>query len=122
MNKTQGSGIFKDIHMVSLAGFLLMFTFFLLNHQMIFPNHWFPSHFAASTFTILFCAWILSEFINSMWSRKNSQSANKSEVNRNHPCLSPIMSRDFQCFSYATDLSPCYLISKNCVLTSLTQP
>jgi protein-S-isoprenylcysteine O-methyltransferase Ste14 len=77
MNKTQGTGIFKDIHIVSLAGFLLMFTFFLLNHQMIFPDHWFPSHFVASTFTFLFCAWILSEFINSMWSRKNSQSNNK---------------------------------------------
>ena len=44
---------------------------------MIFPDHWFPSHFAASAFMFLFFAWILSEFINSMWSRKNSQSANK---------------------------------------------
>ena len=77
MNKTQGSGIFKDIHVVSLAGFLLLFTFFLLNHKLIFPDHWFPSHFAASSFTFLFCAWILSEFINSIWSRKNSQSTNK---------------------------------------------
>lgn len=77
MNKTQGSGIFKDIHVVSLAGFLLLFTFFLLNNQLIFPDHWFPSHFAASSFTFIFCTWILSEFINSMWSRKNSQSNNK---------------------------------------------
>lgn len=77
MNKAKGIGIFKDIHAVSLAIFLLMFTFILINHQMIFPDHWFPSNFAASTYTFLFCAWILSEFINSMWSRKNSQSTNK---------------------------------------------
>jgi protein-S-isoprenylcysteine O-methyltransferase Ste14 len=77
MNETKGSGFFKDIHIMSLTGFLLVFTFFLINHQMIFPDHWFTSHFSASTFTFLFCVWILSEFINSMWSRKNSQSTNK---------------------------------------------
>lgn len=77
MNKALGIGIFKDIHAVSLAGFLLMFIFFLINHQIIFPDYWFPSHFVASTLTFLFCAWILSEFINSMWSRKNAQSTKK---------------------------------------------
>ena len=77
MNKTKGIGIFKDIHIVSLAIFLVMFAFIIINHQMIFPDYWFPSNFAASTFTFLFCAWILSEFINSLWSRKNSQSTNK---------------------------------------------
>ena len=77
MNKIQGRGTFSDIQIVALAAFLVLFSFSLLNHQMIFPDHWFPSHFAASSFTFLFCAWILSEFINSIWSRKNSQSTNK---------------------------------------------
>jgi hypothetical protein len=71
MNKIQGGGTFSDVQIVALAAFLVLFSFFLLNHQMIFPDHWFPSHFASSTFTFLFCAWILSEFINSLWSRKN---------------------------------------------------
>ena len=77
MNKIQGRGTFSDIQIVALAAFLVLFSFSLLNHQMIFPDHWFPSHFAASSFTFLFCSWILSEFINSIWSRKNSQSTNK---------------------------------------------
>ncbi len=77
MNKAKGIGIFRDTHVMSLTIFLLMFAFILINHQMIFPDHWFPSPFVASFFTFLFCAWILIEFINSMWSRKNSQSTNK---------------------------------------------
>lgn len=77
MNKVQDIGIFKDIHAMSLVGFLLLFAFFLINHQLIFSDNWFPSHFASSAFTFLFCTWILCEFINSMWSRKNSQSTNK---------------------------------------------
>jgi protein-S-isoprenylcysteine O-methyltransferase Ste14 len=77
MNEIQGRGIFSDIQIVALAAFLVLFSISLLSHQMIFPDHWFPSSFAASSFTFLFCAWILSEFINSLWSRKNSQSTNK---------------------------------------------
>jgi len=77
MNKIPGSGIFKNIQIVALAAFLLSFALFILHHQSAFPDKWFPSHFASFTFMILFCAWILSEFINNIWSLKNSQKTNK---------------------------------------------
>jgi len=52
---------------------------------------------------------------------RNSCEEQKSEVNQN-PRLSPLKNRDFQHLNRAIDLSPCYLISENRVLTSLTQP
>jgi protein-S-isoprenylcysteine O-methyltransferase Ste14 len=77
MNKTQGSGFFKNMQIVALAAFLLSVALLIIHHQSAFPDKWFPSHFAASTFTFLFCAWILSEFINNIWSLKNSQTTNQ---------------------------------------------
>lgn len=77
MNKTPGSGISNDIQIAFMVAVLVWFALILLQHRSIFPDHWFPSHFAASTFMILFCAWIFSELINSFWSRKNSQTTNQ---------------------------------------------
>jgi protein-S-isoprenylcysteine O-methyltransferase Ste14 len=76
-NKTQYISIFKDTQIVLLAAFLVWFAYFLFQNRSIFPDHWFPSKFAATAFMFLFCAWILSEFINSIWSKKNSQTTNK---------------------------------------------
>jgi hypothetical protein len=76
-NKAQGSGIFKDISISVMVTSLAWFAFILFRHGSIFPDYWFPSPFAASIFTILFCAWVLSELINSLWSRKNSQNTNQ---------------------------------------------
>jgi protein-S-isoprenylcysteine O-methyltransferase Ste14 len=41
----------------------------------VFPNSWFPSQFAASTFIILFCIWVACELVNNVLSKKNSQTA-----------------------------------------------
>jgi protein-S-isoprenylcysteine O-methyltransferase Ste14 len=77
MNKIQGSDISKNLQIVILAAFSVEFANILFQQRSIFPDHWFPSHFAASTFMILFFAWIFCEFINSMWSRRNSLTTNK---------------------------------------------
>jgi len=76
-NETQSNGIFKDIPIVALVSVLVLFAFKLMKHRLIFPDNWFPSHFAASAFMILFCLWIFSEIVNSLWSRKNSQTTSK---------------------------------------------
>jgi len=76
-NKKQGIGIIKDIHIVLLAAFLVLYAYFLLQLHSIFPDKWFPSHFVAIVFMLLLSLWILSEFINSLWSKKNSQTTNK---------------------------------------------
>lgn len=73
MDKTEDKAIFKDISIMSIVAVLVIFAFFLLQHRLVFPDRWFPSHFAALEFMILFCVWILSEIINSILSRKNSQ-------------------------------------------------
>jgi protein-S-isoprenylcysteine O-methyltransferase Ste14 len=77
MNKALGSGIFRNIQIVALAAVLLSFALLIIHHQSAFPDKWFPSHFATPTFTFIFCAWILSELINNLWSSKNSQTTNK---------------------------------------------
>jgi protein-S-isoprenylcysteine O-methyltransferase Ste14 len=62
---------------VVLAVCLLSFASFILNHHSVFHDQWFPSQFTSSAFMFLFYAWILSEFINNIWSWKNSQKTNK---------------------------------------------
>jgi protein-S-isoprenylcysteine O-methyltransferase Ste14 len=76
-NKTQADGVLKDLPIAAIVASLSWFAFILLQQGSIFPDNWFPSHFAASTFTVLFCAWVLSELINSLRSRKNSQNSNQ---------------------------------------------
>jgi protein-S-isoprenylcysteine O-methyltransferase Ste14 len=76
-NKIQFIGVIKDIHIVFLAAFLLLYAYFLVQQHSIFPDKWFPSHFATIVFMFLLSLWILSEFINSLWSKKNSQTTNK---------------------------------------------
>lgn len=77
MSRTQGYNISKDPQVVALAVVFLLFALALLQHHFIFPEHWFPSQFASSAFTLLFCIWILSEIANSIWSRKNSSTTNQ---------------------------------------------
>ena len=77
MKKTLGSDIFKDIPIMSMIVVLILLISFQLQCHSIFSDDWFPSQFAISTFMILFCVWILSEIMNSLFSRKNSQTTNK---------------------------------------------
>jgi len=77
MKKTLGSHIFEDVPITSMAIVLILFAIFQLQHRSVFPDDWFPSQFAVSSFMILFCVWILSEIINFLFSRKNSQTTNK---------------------------------------------
>jgi protein-S-isoprenylcysteine O-methyltransferase Ste14 len=77
MNKILSSEIFKNLQTVALAAFSVKFVYILFQQHSIFPDHWFPSHFSALTFMFLFFAWIFSEFINSLWSRRNSLMTNK---------------------------------------------
>ncbi len=77
MSRTQGYNISKDPQVVALAVVFLLFALALLQHHFIFPEHWFPSQFVSSAFTLLFCIWILSEIANSIWSRKNSSTTNQ---------------------------------------------
>lgn len=77
MKRTLGSHIFKNLPTMSMTAVLIVFAVFQLQHRSIFPDDWFPSQFANSTFMILFCLWILSELLNTLISRKNSQTTNK---------------------------------------------
>ncbi len=77
MIKKQGSNIPKNMQIVILAACLLSFASFILNYHSVFRDQWFPSQFVASAFMFLFCTWILSEFINNIWSWKNSQKTNQ---------------------------------------------
>lgn len=77
MNKKQSEGISKDIPIVAMVVALVWLAFLLSQHRSVFPDNWFPSHFAASTFMVLFYAWVLSEITNNMWSKKNSQVTNQ---------------------------------------------
>jgi protein-S-isoprenylcysteine O-methyltransferase Ste14 len=77
MKKTLGSHISEDVPITSMAIVLIVFAIFQLQHRSVFPDNWFPSQFAISSFMILFCVWILSEIINTLFSRKNSQTTNK---------------------------------------------
>jgi Putative protein-S-isoprenylcysteine methyltransferase len=77
MKETLGSRVFKNIPTTSLITVLMLFAVFQLQQRSVFPDNWFPSQFASSTFMILFCVWILSEIINTLISRKNSQTTNK---------------------------------------------
>jgi hypothetical protein len=56
-----------------------MCSYLFLQPHSIFPENWFPFHSAASAFMILFFAWILSELINIMWSKKNLQTTKQDE-------------------------------------------
>ena len=76
MKKTLGSDIFKDIPIMSMIVVLILLIYFQLQCHSIFSDDWFPSQFAISTFMILFCVWILSEIMNSLFSRKNSHTTN----------------------------------------------
>lgn len=67
----------KDLPIAVIVASLAWFAFIISHHGSIFPVNWFPSPFAASTFLVLFCTWVLSELINSLWSRKNSQNLNQ---------------------------------------------
>jgi hypothetical protein len=54
MNKKQSEGISKDIPIVAMVVALVWLAFLLSQHRSVFPDNWFPSHFAASTFMVLF--------------------------------------------------------------------
>jgi protein-S-isoprenylcysteine O-methyltransferase Ste14 len=77
MKETLDSHIFKNLPTMSMTAVLIIFAVLQLQHHSIFPDDWFPSQFASSTFMILFCVWILSEIINTLISRKNSQTTSK---------------------------------------------
>ena len=77
MKKILGSRIFNNIPITSMIIVFVLFAIFQLQQRSVFPDDWFPSQFATSTFMILFCGWILTETINSLISRKNSQTTNK---------------------------------------------
>jgi protein-S-isoprenylcysteine O-methyltransferase Ste14 len=77
MNKRLDNGFFKNLQIVVLATILTYFASLILHHQSAFPDRWFTSHLASSVFMFFFGAWILSEFINNIWSLKNSQTINK---------------------------------------------
>jgi hypothetical protein len=63
--------------MLALAAFLLFFVLLISHYQSAFSDKWFSSHFTSSIFMFLFFTWILSEFINNIWSWNNSQTTNK---------------------------------------------
>lgn len=77
MKKIQGREISKNIQIVALAAFSVEFAYILFHQRSIFPDHWFLSHFSALIFMFLFFSWVFSEFINSLWSRRNSLMTNK---------------------------------------------
>jgi hypothetical protein len=47
MNKIQGSEISKNLQIAALGAFSVEFAYVLFQQRSIFPDHWFPSHFAA---------------------------------------------------------------------------
>lgn len=67
-----GSGIIDILIVVIAVGGLFAFVFSLFQPQSVFPVAWFPSASAAWAFKAVFSLWVLSEIINSVWSRKNS--------------------------------------------------
>jgi len=77
MNRQQGYSISKNLPAIALVVVFLLLVLTLLQHHSIFPEHWFPSHFTASAFSLIFCLWILSEIVNNARSKINSIAAQK---------------------------------------------
>jgi protein-S-isoprenylcysteine O-methyltransferase Ste14 len=70
--KARSGTIIDTLIVVIAVGGLFAFAVSLFQPQSVFPNAWFPSASVASAFKALFSLWVLSEIINSIWSRKNS--------------------------------------------------
>ncbi|HQT44853.1 MAG TPA: hypothetical protein PLO51_02660, partial [Candidatus Micrarchaeota archaeon] len=69
---SSGRALDDFILIASVIGFLMFAYSFILYPTQIFPDNWFPSSLAAWGFKIIFSAWVLTEIVNSAWSRKNS--------------------------------------------------
>jgi protein-S-isoprenylcysteine O-methyltransferase Ste14 len=70
------SGIWVLLPVVALVGvFLLLLS--SLQSNTAFSDAWFPSGLASLAFKAVFCAWIVSEIVNNIWSRMNSKATSK---------------------------------------------
>ena len=61
----------EDAVILVIVVCFLWFLVFLVRSRTV-ADAWFPVPVAALAFKVLFCAWILAEIANSLWSRKNT--------------------------------------------------